>query len=744
MPPNRYRRGSSFHDRKRKFDRRDAQNQPKPKKGKFDFKKASYVKERDAKKEDIEARKKMLREKEEEFIRRYEGSDPKELTPYEILYANLRKSEIAEKKKEMEAKASEMNNELFFNQGREEEITTNPENDRDDLEDTETAQEDPGQDPFFLHLRHDMDDQLYKAVSATPQMFTSGELGERVSWPMFKEELRCYIPKPIEEKDKPIKIRKLLDSDEEKEYTKCGKIPTLIENMDLNKLHIVPEIRKNLKANYNDKRGNTKKNPKELFTPLQRGLFSVINNYQDLYFCSRTFSNADQIRFVYCLHVINHLLKTKKEIAYHDSKLAESDPTGMEDVPDEYRDQGWVRPKVLFIVPHKHSCLKIVETLISIFIGEGKGKVINKQRFMENFTGNELAIAESKPEDYKSTFQGNINEKFRIGIGLQEKTMKLYTKLYNSDIIIASTLGLKITINGEDKQDYDFLSSIELLIMDQIDTLFMQNVEHLINVLSYLHLSPKASHKNINYPRVRSWCMNDRSKYYRQTLIFSSIPHQWHMGLMDKVCFNYAGKVDILPVFDKGSVFNVVLRVPQVFYKYHSTDYIKDTDDRMEFFMNEILPRYKDPSMNHTLIYVPSHFDFLALRYRFIKEKLNFQEICENTEDGKVAKARDMFFHGKVHFLLYTERWHFYRRTKIKGIRHIIFYQPPTYPHFYSEMCNLLQRMYQDRRAGIESNISVKVVYNHFDTWQMPQIAGISRYVRMCRSEKKVHTITRR
>lgn len=56
-----------------------------------------------------------------------------------------------------------------------------------------------------------------------------------------------------------------------------------------------------------------------------------------------------------------------------------------------------------------------------------------------------------------------------------------------------------------------------------------------------------------------------------------------------------------------------------------------------------------------------------------------------------MARARDMFYHSQVQFLLYSERFHFFRRPVIKGIRHIVFYQPPTLPHFYSEMCNLMQ-----------------------------------------------------
>ena len=40
-----------------------------------------------------------------------------------------------------------------------------------------------------------------------------------------------------------------------------------------------------------------------------------------------------------------------------------------------------------------------------------------------------------------------------------------------------------------------------------------------------------------------------------------------------------------------------------------------------------------------------------------------------------IAKARDDFYHNARHFLLYTERAHFYRRFTVKGIRHLIFYQ---------------------------------------------------------------------
>ena len=56
--------------------------------------------------------------------------------------------------------------------------------------------------------------------------------------------------------------------------------------------------------------------------------------------------------------------------------------------------------------------------------------------------------------------------------------------------------GLRTAIGGEGdaKSDYDFLSSIEILIMDQSDVFMMQNWDHVDHLFQHLHLQPKVDH----------------------------------------------------------------------------------------------------------------------------------------------------------------------------------------------------------------------------------------------------------
>lgn len=74
----------------------------------------------------------------------------------------------------------------------------------------------------------------------------------------------------------------------------------------------------------------------------------------------------------------------------------------------------------------------------------------NKKRFFQQFSLlDEERVDETKPADFLETFKGNIDDHFRIGIKFTRKSMKIFSDIYNSDILIASPLGLRTLIGSE-------------------------------------------------------------------------------------------------------------------------------------------------------------------------------------------------------------------------------------------------------------------------------------------------------
>ena len=477
----------------------------------------------------------------------------------------------------------------------------------------------------------------------------------------------------------------------------------------------------------------------------QYELLTILSNYKDLLFTERNFENAEHIRLVYSLHALNHVLKTRSRILHHNYKISHRINS-----EDEYRDQGLTRPRVLILVPFRDSALRIVRIIISLIFGDTKDKnerkanVMNAKRFFKEFSPEEdIPKLHKKPEDYEMTFAGNIDDSFRIGISITKKSIKLYSDFYSSDIIIASPLGLRLVIGaeGDRERDFDFLSSIEMVIMDQTDVFVMQNWEHVLHIMKHLHLTPKES-RGVDFSRVRMWTLEGWQKYYYQLLVFSSIAIPSITGFFNKYSTNYCGKILTKTEISssKSAVNSVYIQCPQIFKRFDCTSLAESSDKRFEFFISTVLPKFRDKLMARTMIYIPSYFDYVRLRNYFRKNEINFTQICEYTKDGKVAKARSMFFNGGRHFLLYTERFHYYHRYKIKGIRHLIFYEMPNYPHFYSELINLMHISMQGKKFfGDYSSMSCTIIYNKFDALQLAAITGHQKAGQMLRSSSSVH-----
>jgi U3 small nucleolar RNA-associated protein 25 len=170
----------------------------------------------------------------------------------------------------------------------------------------------------------------------------------------------------------------------------------------------------------------------------------------------------------------------RSRVVAHNAKIIRGSNAGL----TEFRDQGFTRPKVLIIVPFKQHAFHIYEILSDLLTAKDDVQVMNKARFESEFAWNDKDPVSNldRPEDFRMTFAGNTDDCFRVGISVTKKSLKLYAEFYSADIIIASPLGLRMIIGtqGEKQHEYDFLSSIEMLIMDQADIFMMQNWEHIL------------------------------------------------------------------------------------------------------------------------------------------------------------------------------------------------------------------------------------------------------------------------
>jgi U3 small nucleolar RNA-associated protein 25 len=177
------------------------------------------------------------------------------------------------------------------------------------------------------------------------------------------------------------------------------------------------------------------------------------------------------------------------------------------------------------------------------------------------------------------------------------------------------------------------------------------------------------------------------------------------------------------------SISSVLPKVKQVFQKLNCESFVESAELRFNYFVNKILKNMNESTHSHILVYIPSYFDAVRLRNHFKKEELSFALMSEYTPRNKVARYRSEFFHGRIQFLLYTERFHFYHRLKIRGIQHIVFYSLPLCSEFYSETLNFLS----------SQGTSSVALYTKYERFQLESIVDAKRADRMLASGNDLH-----
>ncbi|KAK9468190.1 hypothetical protein V1512DRAFT_258945 [Lipomyces arxii] len=471
------------------------------------------------------------------------------------------------------------------------------------------------------------------------------------------------------------------------------------------------------------------------YSALQHSVAVPMFSGQDLLYTSRTPKNGRELQNMYTLHALNHLFKTRDTILKDNAKLARQPDDSL-----ELRDQGFTRAKVLVILPTRQAAHDFIETVISL---AGTTQQENLKRFKNEYYSS-AKLANTKADDFRSLFDGNNDDNFRIGVKLTRKTVKLFTEFYSSDLIVASPLGLRLAIGDktDKKRDFDYLSSVEVVIVDQAAALAMQNWDHVTQIFSHLNLIPTESH-GCDFSRIRNWYLDSEAKYLRQTLVFAEFNTPSINALFSHHMNNVAGKVKFHPTYS-GVLTDIGGRMPHVFMRIHAPTPQDDPDRRFKYFVAKALPslmRTTSASSAGVLIFIPSYVDYVRVRNyleqeHMVNKKLGatgfaFSAANEYTSVSELTRARAQFKAGQTKIFLYTERLHHFRRYEIRGAETVFMYGLPDNPTYYAEICRFLLRSVSEGKAE-KGTVSVKSMFSKWDALKLERVVGSGKVAKMC------------
>jgi U3 small nucleolar RNA-associated protein 25 len=329
---------------------------------------------------------------------------------------------------------------------------------------------------------------------------------------------------------------------------------------------------------------------------------------------------------------------------------------------EHYQDQGFCRARVLILCPFRGTAKKCVDEMLQV-LGPDRTSVANRDKFEEEFgppdddgettdssdseeeedahsgdgqnpagraRGNKKRKRKSKPakpEDWIALFKNtNVDDDFKLGVQInpgQGKNMgtgrgayvRLFSDFYQSDVIIASPIGLRFIIEkGENgSKNADFLSSVEMVVLHQADVMYMQNWDHVEFVLQHTNKLCEID-RGTDFARVRPYFLEGKAAEHRQ-LIFTSHFNEPSM----QACFRanshcLAGTVRLKKQWGDGCLPLVASRVRQVFQRVPTESIATQEDDRFQYFVDTVLNQIIRLEQSHTLIVTPSYLSFIRIR----------------------------------------------------------------------------------------------------------------------------------
>lgn len=411
------------------------------------------------------------------------------------------------------------------------------------------------------------------------------------------------------------------------------------------------------------------------------------------------------------------------------------------------------------------------------------------------------SVLKAKGAEWQELFGDDVNtdDEFKIGIAISPNAssnpfeklgdkkkhkmkkkkngtyVKLYSDFYKSDIIISSPLGLKMAMSTKNNYDYDddndnnhkkkrnsknknkdyddeddyedvdFLSSIEICVVDHCDVLLMQNWDHVDSALGSLNHQPKRINNDTDFSRVRNYLLAGQAAHWRQLIMLSRFNDPSFLSCFKRYSKSIAGQLKVRRRVssENASISNVLLvKLRQVFQRMPCSSLASQGNDRLTYFSKKVLPQLLQLQQKHTLIYIPSYFDFVGIRNILLKKDQtshDFVSVTEYARVSEVSRGRARFLQGRKSIMLYTGRAHYFLRHKIKGVKHIIIFGLPEHAEFYPLVVNMLcdgAIENDDMGSTDTSPASCLTLFTKYEAHALERIVGTSHCERMTKGTK--------
>ena len=387
-----------------------------------------------------------------------------------------------------------------------------------------------------------------------------------------------------------------------------------------------------------------------------------------------------------------------------------------------------------------------------------------------------LRTFRKRPEDFRRTFYGNMDDSFCFGISLglpmANPTSKspaataVYSHVLNSDIIVCSPLGLRKRLQ-RNADVLVSLSSIEVLIVSDVQGLLMQNWDHLVEVLKLLNVRPKDTTQGLSpISRIYDWAIRTTLPAIksgghhtgapqplggvcrRQNVFLSTVASATSMatyrsqqafeeegyGKREPLDLFKTASLVVSPIDNNGVLSQVTLRTRQLFLRYQPSSITSADDDRFTYFTKTLFRTKLQPLIDRDvrcILVVPSYFDFVRLRTHFLEElRDSVAFLNEYSTEKQQRKVLGQFSDQERCLLVMTERFYYFKRYFVRMAEQLVFYAPPVFPQFYPALVNKLD--------DESPHVSASVIFSRYDAHELLRLVGADRCRQLLERESDV------